>query len=242
MPPAVPDDPPSHATSRPVPLDGVVRDQGRALGNPTRIAILDRLRRAADPVSVADLCDQLGLNHNGIRRHLRLLRDSGLVVEERLAPQGPGRPALVYRPAPGAVERWDGVGPQRELSAMLLGMLISGRSAREVGRDAGQRLTPPSVADPLTALEWVTRELGFDPQRITVTGEFGAEILLNRCPFVDGAQLAPEIVCQLHLGIAEGVTIATGGRIAISAIVIADPLTGGCRIQVEVPDPPDEPR
>ena len=48
-------------------------------------------------------------------------------------PSGPGRPRLQYRPALAANEDWGIPSPYEELSVMLVRVLVSGRSPREVG-------------------------------------------------------------------------------------------------------------
>lgn len=53
----------------------------QGLASPVRVRILDLLRRA--PSSVGDLADGLGLEHNAVSNHLRLLRHLSLVRRER---------------------------------------------------------------------------------------------------------------------------------------------------------------
>lgn len=50
-----------------------VQEQARALGDPTRHAIFRNIAEAGGPVGVAELTEQLGLNHNAIRQHLAKL-------------------------------------------------------------------------------------------------------------------------------------------------------------------------
>src|SRR3954464_12080536 len=60
-----------------------------ALGDPNRRAIVEQLR--AGGRSVQELADALPISRPAVSRHLRLLKDAGLVVEE---PQGTRR---IYR-------------------------------------------------------------------------------------------------------------------------------------------------
>jgi SAM-dependent methyltransferase len=53
----------------------------RLLGDPTRLRLLRVL--AADALNVSELTGVLGLAQSGVSRHLGLLRDAGLVTEER---------------------------------------------------------------------------------------------------------------------------------------------------------------
>src|ERR1700712_5554482 len=54
----------------------------KALGDPTRLAIVNQLA-GADEVSVCHLVPQSGLSQPTISHHLKLLRDAGLVTSER---------------------------------------------------------------------------------------------------------------------------------------------------------------
>ncbi len=65
---------------------GLSGDPFDALGNPHRRAIVELL--AARPQSVREIADQLPISRPAVSRHLRLLKDAGLVVEE---PQGTRR-------------------------------------------------------------------------------------------------------------------------------------------------------
>ena len=60
-----------------------------ALGDPNRRAIVELLR--SGPRSVRDIADDLPISRPAVSRHLRLLKDAGLVREE---PQGTRR---IYR-------------------------------------------------------------------------------------------------------------------------------------------------
>lgn len=69
-------------------------DVYRAIADPTRRAILDRLR--AGPAPVNDLAEDFEQSRPAISKHLRVLRESHLVVEERV-----GRQRMYsLRPAP----------------------------------------------------------------------------------------------------------------------------------------------
>ncbi len=51
----------------------------RALGDPTRLGIVDLLARQREPVCVCDIVDQFEQGQPTISHHLRVLRQSGLV-------------------------------------------------------------------------------------------------------------------------------------------------------------------
>lgn len=50
-----------------------LQEQARALGDPTRHRILRYVADAGRPVGVAELAEQVALNHNAVRRHLAKL-------------------------------------------------------------------------------------------------------------------------------------------------------------------------
>jgi DNA-binding transcriptional ArsR family regulator len=73
------------------------QDVFRAISDPTRRAILDRLR--AGPAPVNDLASEFEQTRPAISKHLRVLRESRLVSEQRV-----GRERY-YRLEPGPLQR-----------------------------------------------------------------------------------------------------------------------------------------
>ena len=53
----------------------------RALADPSRRRILAVVRD--QPVAVGDIAEQVGMSQQAVSHHLRVLRDSGLVTEQR---------------------------------------------------------------------------------------------------------------------------------------------------------------
>ena len=51
-----------------------------ALGDPTRLAILERL--ADSPLAVVDLTKELPISRPAVSQHLRVLKDAGLVIDQ----------------------------------------------------------------------------------------------------------------------------------------------------------------
>jgi DNA-binding transcriptional ArsR family regulator len=68
-----------------------------ALGDPTRRAVFERL--AAGPRAVGELAGEFPVSRPAVSQHLRVLKEAGLVTDER---DGSRR---VYRVDPGGVER-----------------------------------------------------------------------------------------------------------------------------------------
>src|SRR5579884_2784666 len=74
----------------------------RALAEVSRVRILEELRRAGRPLVTVELAERVGLHHNTVRAHLEVLQEAGLVTAEPEKRAAPGRPRMVYRPAPEA--------------------------------------------------------------------------------------------------------------------------------------------
>lgn len=204
--------------------------EARALGDPTRHAIFQAVAQAAAPLSIAELTDQFGLNHNAIRQHLGKLLEAGLVIEARAKGGGPGRPRLLFSLAPGVDSRWGVTGPYERISVLLTQVIRTGETPEEVGRQAGRRLKE-TVADSGdgvdTLVEGMARQ-GFGPEAHRNGRE--TEVILQTCPFATTAEADPEIVCAVHLGIAEG--LAEGTDAIIDGLDPEVPRIAGCRLHV----------
>jgi predicted ArsR family transcriptional regulator len=92
------------------------------------------------------------------------------------------------------------------------------------------------VVDGVEAIRAEAARLGFDPlvrQRKTTT-----EVVLRHCPFSIVAATDPGVVCELHLGLAEGIAAASGD-VRVTGLRRADPHTAGCRVLLERSAPAD---
>jgi predicted ArsR family transcriptional regulator len=205
---------------------GLTTAQARALGAPTRQAIVAYLGDAARPVSVAELTTHLGLNHNAVRKHLAQLVAAGLITEQREARTTPGRPRLVYRLRADAAAGADQ--PYRRLAVLLATTLATGDEPVAVGRRAAVARPVGPGADPIDALAAQLAADGFDPE---VRRGRQTEVALQRCPYADAAAANPFAVCQLHLGMAQATAAAVGG-VTVDDLVPKDPYRAGCLLHV----------
>lgn len=213
-----------------------IQQQAKALGDPTRHAIFRAIAEASEPVDVAMLTRHVRLNHNAVRQHLAKLCLAGLVIEESAAANGRGRPRLRYRPALGADRDWGIPNAYEQLAVMLLEMMNTGRGPREVGAEVGRRIAEglPETPDPVDRLELNAARQGFEPRRVNQNSS--VDIVLGRCPFEAAAGAAPDVVCQLHHGVAEGISEASGGTVEVVDLVVAgEPSRGGCRLKLRPP-------
>jgi predicted ArsR family transcriptional regulator len=212
-----------------------LQEQARALGDPTRHEIFEYVATAAQPVDIAELTGHLGLHHNAIRQHLAKLVDAGLVVEEQAARSGRGRPRLLYRLDPATESRWGVTGPYEQLSVMLAEMLRTGDTAVEVGKRSVPRPRRGEAAagDPIGVVFDSMQRRGFDPE---VRSERGnrVELVLRVCPFASAVLADPDTVCDLHLGMAEGVAALTGDRVVVDELVAHDPRRANCRLRLHL--------
>jgi DNA-binding transcriptional ArsR family regulator len=68
-----------------------------ALSDPTRLAVIDLLRRK--PLRAGEIADELEMSPPALSRHLRVLRKAGLIIDDE--PEDDARVRL-YRLNPGA--------------------------------------------------------------------------------------------------------------------------------------------
>jgi len=204
--------------------------QARSLGDPTRFEIFRYLGDAAEPVGVMELARHFGFNPNAIRQHLAKLLDAGMVVEETALPKGRGRPGRVYRQSPAAQARWGGVNPYERLSLLMSEMLRTRQAAIEVGRRAGRRQRlGGGAADTVHTVVQGMERLGFEPD-VQDVGD-ATDVVLRTCPFATAALVDPDNVCQLHLGLAQG--LAEGATTHdVEALRTEDPRQGGCVLRL----------
>lgn len=208
-----------------------VQVEARALGDPTRYSIFRYIVDAGRPVGVAELTEFVQLNHNAVRQHLTLLKDAGLVAEEVEDRARPGRPRLLYTLDPAAAGSWGTSGPYAWLAGVLTGAVRLGLDSRQAGWQEGHRRAVEVVGevDSADQLEEEMVKRGFRPAR----SERGRRIdfVLERCPFEEVASEDPATICQLHLGLAEGLAEGLGG-LGVDRLVSKNPRRAGCRLVV----------
>lgn len=186
----------------------------KALADETRYAVYDDLATTTVPVGAHELAERLGLHSNTVRLHLERLREAGLVEVTAVRRGTVGRPQNVYSLAAGA----PGVGLDPSAQIVLSGLLaalaesagagvdLSVATGRSWGTEAGRRTRSRSCVEALIA---ELDRLGFEPDLLRENGE--ASIAFLRCPFRELAEAYPELVCNLHRGICEGVVAEVGG-------------------------------
>lgn len=205
-----------------------------------RLRVLEYVR-AHSPVRVADAAADLDLHANTVREHLDAVVDLGLVERSIARTLGRGRPATVYRTsaADPAVTMRDYAG----LATALAGQLARTsphpeRDARAAGVEWGRELIDEcsqAGGDARQSVLEALDRLGFAPDDDSDALGAHRGIALRRCPLLDAARRYPSIVCQVHLGIVEGMLerLGAAGAPAPGLIPFAEP--GACRLFL--PDP-----
>ncbi|MCL2848923.1 MAG: helix-turn-helix domain-containing protein [Micrococcales bacterium] len=187
---------------------------GRSDSGGRRTHIIQLLRDSREPMSVAEVAEQVGIHVNTARFHLESLVYSGMATRETEARAAPGRPRVVYTGTlPNQThERAQGF---RLLAEMLTAAVAeadpdAGPWLYQVGQEWGRYLTtkvPPYVTideseitnrlvDKLDAL-WFAPELEH-------SDEGQPSLVLHNCPFAQTANAYPDVVCQLHAGMING--------------------------------------
>lgn len=205
-----------------------------------RLRVLEYVR-AHSPVRITDAAAALELHPNTVREHLDAVVALGLVERATAGALGRGRPATLYRAS--AADPAVAVRDYAGLATALAGHLARTsahpeRDARAAGIDWGRELIDESSqagGDPRQSVLEALARLGFAPDVDADNPGAGRGIALRRCPLLDAARRYPTVVCQVHLGIVEGMLERLGvrERAGLDLIPFAEP--GACRLFL--PDP-----
>ncbi len=84
--------------------------------------------------------------------------------------------------------------------------------------------------DPIEVLTGAMANGGFAPTRCD-DGDGREMLVLERCPFADTAEMDPDTVCAIHLGLAEGVASSLDGLV-IDTLERRPPRIAGCRLRL----------
>ncbi|MCL1870368.1 MAG: helix-turn-helix domain-containing protein [Promicromonosporaceae bacterium] len=207
------------------PVDDVsARDAGAS-----RVALLKALRTARQAQTVQELAAALGLHPNSVRFHLSRLAAHGLVTETQAPPAGRGRPRLVYaatEPAPAVPTSASGPHGHQLLATALSAHLAHTvphpeQIAVDAGTQQGRALVardpaaPPATAEEGRALlTTLMRDQGFGPE----WDPDGERLWLRTCPFRPEADVEPNVVCNVHLGLMRGALDAAGAPLEVTSL------------------------
>ncbi len=194
-----------------------------ALASPVRRRVLDVLQAADDPPTAQELATRLGLHVTTVRFHLDQLEQAGLVARQTEHTNRRGRPALRFR----AVGLEAGRAREQMIEALAHALAHEGPAGQEQPAAAGRRWADRlavTSGDPADAITEVFGRLGFDPGPAE-PGPAGAAIELRSCPFRAAARRHPQVVCQVHLGLAQRLAqrAADGAQVRVGLVPFVEP-------------------
>ncbi len=217
---------------------GTVKNSGRGRQlTQAQEQVLRVLVDQPDLVGVEAVARHLGKHTNTVREQLTALVAAGLAERHRSPSQGRGRPAWLY----GAVQtaRMD---DNAELAAALAWRIAHheddpAESAKSAGRHWGRTLAAeralsrqPDARGARRQVIAVFDELGYHPE-----ADGGLDrITLRRCPLLQVASVIPEVVCAVHLGMAEELAEIAGedpARVSLRPFVAP----GSCLLRLHGP-------
>lgn len=191
--------------------------------DPTRHRVLQALAAQGRAVPIAEVVAAVGGHPNTTRGHLEALRAAGLVRRDAAPHVGRGRPPWLHSLTDvgrSVVRRLRtsqeaaGLGVDSLALAFvryLAALPDPSVQAREVGRRWGSSLPRPSAARTRPGRRRALMDLldrtGFTPVMARESSLSGPtdEIVLRSCPLLESAREHPEVVCQVHRGLVEGV-------------------------------------
>lgn len=188
------------------------RDVEDVLTRP-QAAVLHALAQNTD-ASLTELRALTGMHENTLRAHLQALLERGLVSRTKAPADGRGRPAWRYRSTPRAASS---AGEYAGLAAALAAALAHHSpdpvgDAVAAGVEWGQTLA--ASAAPKGSSQSAARSQVvalFDGMRFAPSPPAAdGGVRLRRCPLLDAAKRYPEVVCNVHVGIARGALQAYG--------------------------------
>ena len=222
-------------------------EAGRALASASRVTLLAVLLERG-PSHISDLAEATGLHPNTVREHLTMLLSVDFVRSQPEVRTVRGRPRMVYRVTsaadvaadPEALRRLEeGIAQARVVASVMASHRDDAAASEFVGD--GDRTAPPpgppsAPALPSTqvpapsrapddtdrdilALEAHLDRIGFDPVYDRAERTFH----LWRCPFLALAQAQQDVVCRIHVQLAQGVLDQVAGSHEVDRL---DPFVG----------------
>jgi predicted ArsR family transcriptional regulator len=181
------------------------------IGGAMRGRIIRLLRRGEKTVD--ELAAELGVTDNGVRSHLTVLEDAGVVEQFSLRRTGtPGKPATVYRIASDAEPHLSAAyAPILEALLVALENRLDTRELDALFREVGRKLAADQEAAPKSASLAARARLA-----ASMLGELGAELDVENsdggfvirghaCPVASAVRVQPG-VCRAMEELVAGVT------------------------------------
>ncbi|GIH71575.1 helix-turn-helix transcriptional regulator [Sphaerimonospora thailandensis] len=208
--------------------DGDDLDSVTALGDPVRRALYRFVVAQGRDVGREEAAAATGIGRTLAAFHLDKLVEAGLLeagfrrLTDRTGP-GSGRPAKVYRRAPG--ERTVSLPPRDyRTMALILAEVVERLGGEEqaeaAARRAGERMAAdaPPETDLPAVLSAVLARRGYEPY------EEDGRIRLRNCPFHVLSEDRPLLVCSMNLALCQGLLSALDAE----ETAMLDPRPGEC--------------
>lgn len=173
----------------------------------SRVRIL-HLVQSRPERTIAELCDETGLHANTVREHLQRLIEGGYVLAATERRTTRGRPRTLYSAATGEGVASSPVARDKVAKAAERGDLMR-RMLREPDSSLGRQATHQ-----LDALIEHLEESGFEP----VVDERELTVELSPCPHAASRPEHRPVLCQVHLGLMQGVLAEAGGPLAADCV------------------------
>jgi predicted ArsR family transcriptional regulator len=207
-----------------------------ALAQPTRARLFAQLARLGRPAGTDELAAELTLHPSGVRVHLELLEDAGLIARQRV-PQPRGRPRDSWSVAPDALPGGEPPDAYRQLARWLARSTPSRpgrlREIERAGRELARELPRDQTGSrPEEAMGRALTALGFAPQRERPQAGRVAYRLGN-CPYREAVHENQPVVCALHRGLTRGLLDELQPTARLTRFIPEDPDEAGCLIEVE---------
>ena len=219
-------------------MDAPAAPQGE-LAQPTRARIFALLSELGRPARTDELAESLQLHPNGVRVHLDILENGGL-VERRRVRQARGRPRDEWTVNPTASPGGRSPSGYGELGVWLVRALVDAkvgvRSVEATGRTIGRELAKSrdDGQSPEQQLHSALSALGFQPGR-SVEAPDRLTYCLGNCPYRDAVRERQPMVCGLHRGLTRGMLDEIDPKTKLTGFVPKDPDEAGCLIELRGP-------
>jgi predicted ArsR family transcriptional regulator len=219
-------------------MDAPAVPQGE-LAQPTRAKIFALLSELGRPAGTDEVAESLQLHPNGVRVHLDILENGGLVVRRRVR-QARGRPRDEWTVNPTAAAGGRSPSGYADLGLWLVRALVDAkvgvRPVEATGRTIGRQLARSRVDGhtPEQRLHDALTGLGFQPVR-TAAAPDRLTYCLGNCPYRDAVHERQPLVCGLHRGLTRGMLDELDPKTKLTKFVPRDPDEAGCLIEIRGP-------
>ena len=173
----------------------------------SRVRILHLVQTRPDR-TIGELCEATGLHANTVREHLQRLMEGGYVIQSTERRTTRGRPRTLYSAATGMPEASSPVAREKVAEAARRGDMLRRMLAEddsELGREATYQLD---------ALIEHLEESGFEP----IIDENSLTVELTPCPHAASAPEHRPMLCQVHLGLMQGVLNQASGPLEADCV------------------------